>query len=55
MNDAAIAKRGPGFISDLVRQGGTPVASGMTNNQLKTRGPGFLADLARGGGQVIAV
>lgn len=53
MTDTGFKNGGPGFIGDLVRSGGTPVASGLTNVQLKARGPGFYADLARGGGTVI--
>ncbi|MGO4841617.1 hypothetical protein AB4144_56090, partial [Rhizobiaceae sp. 2RAB30] len=55
MNDTDFKTRGPDFVGDLVRQGGTPVASGMTNDQLKARGPGMWSDLARGGGTVIPV
>jgi hypothetical protein len=50
MNDTGFKNGGPGFVGDLVRGGGTPVASGLTNAQLMTRCPGFYADLARGGG-----
>ncbi len=55
MNDTDFLTRGPGYVGDLARQGGTPVSSGLTNDQLKTRGPGIWADLARGGGTVIPV
>ncbi|WP_165358296.1 hypothetical protein [Mesorhizobium sp. Pch-S] len=53
MTDNDFKAAGPGFMGDITRQGGTPVASGMTNAQIKTRGAGHLPDLSRQGGTVI--
>jgi len=55
MNDDDLKAIGPGFLADLAREGGTPIASGLTNDELKAMGPGFVPDLAREGGQVIPV
>lgn len=53
MDDDDLKTMGPSFLGDLVREGGTPIASGMTNDELKAMGPDFIADLAREGGTVI--
>jgi hypothetical protein len=54
MDDDDLKAIGPSFLGDLAREGGTPIASGMTNDELKAIGPDFVADLAREGGTVIA-